>query len=440
MKRRSFLKNFTAASAGALFFHPLFSRNPLFAARRQEAFDVTFVIVSDIHAEYFYQDHLQNAYMQSIKNIHLNGKTWPEGTFSAGQPIDKPIACVTCGDLCNGSVYWLDETLKLKIYRKRFEKGFVWNPAEDPNPAPQLDIPCYNGLGNHDLPGDQFDDVGRNIGQMSIQHMTDYIKSQHQGPNAPVPVTSFHDSSLSYSWDWGGLHLIQGQRFCGDAEFNAGGGLDWLREDLATYAADNRPVLIFQHYGFDAFSTDGDWWSESDRTAFKDAIDGYNVIGIVTGHSHQEDYFSVDGCWDNFVCDNAIDGNQNIVEGFMLCRVTETFVDICSCKATDLNGNTRFVAPIKSKLINSVPNAVLPYHREQLEFAIPGTRDQIAQIDVFTISGQRVASFKQRLSGDGYLSIDARHCLGGRSVAGGTHVVMVTTERGVQYRKIFTRR
>ena len=60
----------------------------------------------------------------------------------------------------------------------------------------------------------------------------------------------------TYSWDWGRLHLVQMHRFAGDTSKGAVDSLPWLKADLAAYAADGRPVILFQHYGWDAFSTE----------------------------------------------------------------------------------------------------------------------------------------------------------------------------------------
>ena len=109
--------------------------------------------------------------------------------------------------------------------------------------------------------------------------------------------------SDDYSWDWGGLHLVQSHRFAGDTDKGAVDGLPWLKQDLAAHAGDGRPVILFQHYGWDTFSIerwdpaastfddDGSgephWWSEEDRDALLAAIAGYNVIGIFHGHEHE---------------------------------------------------------------------------------------------------------------------------------------------------------
>ena len=43
-------------------------------------------------------------------------------------------------------------------------------------------------------------------------------------------------------------------RFGGDTNKGAVSSLDWLARDLSQHAADGRPVVLFQHYGWDAFS------------------------------------------------------------------------------------------------------------------------------------------------------------------------------------------
>src|SRR5262249_31926764 len=121
-----------------------------------------------------------------------------------------------------------------------------------------------------------------------------------------APGVSYDDTSKNYSWDWGPVHLVQGNLWAGKID-----DLDWLRNDLANnVGSSGRPVILFQHFGWDAFSkqrgcndaggkdctSDADcdsgvscvdeYWSADDRTAFKNLIGPYNVIGVFSGHRH----------------------------------------------------------------------------------------------------------------------------------------------------------
>ncbi|MDY0231535.1 MAG: hypothetical protein RBR88_03540, partial [Candidatus Saccharicenans sp.] len=70
--------------------------------------------------------------------------------------------------------------------------------------------------------------------------------------------------------------------------------LDFLIEDLRrNVGGSGRPVVIFQHYGFDSWSEA--WWTQNERNAFLQAIRPYNVIAIFWGHSHVAQSYSWNG-------------------------------------------------------------------------------------------------------------------------------------------------
>jgi cytolysin (calcineurin-like family phosphatase) len=157
-------------------------------------------------------------------------------------------------------------------------------------------FPVYVGLGNHDLahfaedsgqPGLVFsEDEAR-------QRIWDYVWDRHRGfPEVglepPVPVANFDDQSYAYSWDWGNLHLVQLHTFGGDDAYHPS-SLDWLAADLDAVGPD-RPVILFQHYGWDCFSdgscSDPAWWTLEQMVAFNEAVDGHNIIGAFHGHTH----------------------------------------------------------------------------------------------------------------------------------------------------------
>ena len=134
--------------------------------------------------------------------------------------------------------------------------------------------------------------------------MRDYVEMNHRPSvifKPAVPAGNYDLESDDYSWDWDGVHLVQAHRFAGDRTKGAADGLPWLTRDLAANAADGRPVVLFQHYGWDEFSLERwdpskntftdegsgapHWWSEADRQAILSAIAGYNVVGISKGTS-----------------------------------------------------------------------------------------------------------------------------------------------------------
>ena len=105
-------------------------------------------------------------------------------------------------------------------------------------------------------------------------------------------MTNRDDKTGAYSLDWDGVHIISAGVCAGcDRSYNySADRMKWFTDDLAKYASDGRPVVIYQHFGFDSFSMSTAWYAASDRiTAYWDlwkAIANYNVIGIFHGHSH----------------------------------------------------------------------------------------------------------------------------------------------------------
>jgi 3',5'-cyclic AMP phosphodiesterase CpdA len=93
----------------------------------------------------------------------------------------------------------------------------------------------------------------------------------------PLGVTHRH-GTLPYSWNWDAVHFV-----CLDMVPTAA-GLEWLKTDLA--AVDRRaPLVVFFHYTLVGHMSD--WWSTRDKDAFAQAIAGYNVVAILTGHYHE---------------------------------------------------------------------------------------------------------------------------------------------------------
>lgn len=169
------------------------------------------------------------------------------------------------------------QTIPLKIAAMQFLTGLKNPDADLP-----LRYPIYPGFGNHDL---NFYNSGE---------MQDYVGSWNP-LNVFMPgikISNSDPDSKSYSWDWGGLHLINVGVFAGsddgDYQFSSN-SLAWLQNDLKTYAGDGRPVIIFQHFGFDPKWGLG-WYNDGGRIGgldgLFDSIKDYNVIGLFTGHYH----------------------------------------------------------------------------------------------------------------------------------------------------------
>ena len=315
--------------------------------------DATFLFAADIHACRMASGLSPNCLQEGKTDENLRRhiaalnaieeRKWPlqiggapTGLASAGQRIARPLGLVIGGDMTDdggGQVTEPREGTQLLQFSHRYQEG------AGPD---RVHVPVYVGLGNHDL--DQ-DGPSPNV-DWYRREMRDYVEINHRPSvffKPPVPAANYDALSDCYSWDWGGLHLVQLHRFAGDASKGAVGALGWLGKDLQTYAGDSRPVILFQHYGWDPFSVERwdpaartfdatgagkpHWWSDDDRRAMRAAIKGYNVIGVFHGHQHETPMVYARDGFDLFKPKAAFMG------GFALARVTDAFFDVVLAEA-----------------------------------------------------------------------------------------------------------
>lgn len=324
--------------------------------------NVTFLVINDVHACRIGDGLSPNCQQEgktdanllrhilALNNIHH--QTWPEeiagkpsGLSVAGKEIARPQGIIVCGDVTDdggGQTAEFAEGSQLLQFSHRYQQG---------RGSDHVHFPVYVGLGNHDL-----DQDGRPPQvDWYRDELRDYVQMNHKPSvffKPAVPVDNYDEASDNYSWNWGGLHLIQAQRYGGDNSKGTASSLDWIKQDLKTYASDGRPVVIFQHYGWDHFSTerwdpakstfddDGTgtphWWDESERQDLLASLSGYNVIGIFHGHEHDTPMaYKVNGI-DVFKAKAAFMG------GFTLVRVSNDRMDVAIGEAADDKGGVRF--------------------------------------------------------------------------------------------------
>ena len=324
--------------------------------------DVTFLFSNDIHACRMASGLSPNCLQEGKTDANLlrhiaalnglEGERWPEmvggatsGLASAGERIAKPRGLVIGGDMTDdggGQIALPQEGTQLMQFSHRYQEGVG---------PDRVHFPVYVGLGNHDL--DQ-DGPPPHV-DWYRRELRDYVEINHRPSvffKPPVPADNYDAESDCYSWNWGRLHLVQAQRFAGDTAKGAVSGLPWLKADLAAYAGDGRPVVIFQHYGWDPFSLERwdpaketfddegagapHWWTDADRQAMLETLAGYNVIGIFHGHQHETPMvYRRDGL-DIFKPKAAYMG------GFALMRVTDAFMDVALGEATGEAGQVIF--------------------------------------------------------------------------------------------------
>ena len=356
--RRSFMKRVGSLATACALPRAALSQT----GRRIQPTDATFLFIADIHAcrmasglspNCLQEGKTDAALLRNVAALNaIADKKWPAeingvstGLHSAGTRIGTPLGLVTGGDITDdggGQVTEPSEGTQLLQFSQRYQQGVG---------PDRVHIPVYVGLGNHDL--------DQNGSPPHVdwyrRELRDYVEVNHRPGvffKPPVPATDYDVETDCYSWDWGGLHLVQTHRFAGDTGHGAPSSLPWLKQDLATYAGDGRPVVVFQHYGWDSFSTerwdpakrtfeDGGsgaphWWGEADRQALLAATRGYNVIAIIHGHQHEAPMiYQREGL-------DIVKPKAAYMGGFALARVTADNMDVVLGEATGDHGEIVF--------------------------------------------------------------------------------------------------
>jgi cytolysin (calcineurin-like family phosphatase) len=332
--------------------------------------DATFIFTNDVHACRMASGLSPNCLQEGKTDQNLlrhiaalnrvPNNRWPKdiqgaasGLAGAGRKISRPLGVVVGGDLTDdggGQMTQPREGTQLLQFSHRYQQG---------SGPDRVHFPVYAGLGNHDLdqdgPPPQTD--------WYRQELRDYIEINHRPSvffKPPVPAENYDSASDDYSWNWGGLHLVQTHRFAGDTTKGAVSGLPWLKRDLETYAGNGEPVILFQHYGWDPFSTekwdpakkqfDDDgagaphWWSEDDRKALLAVLSGHNVIGIFHGHQHETAMIYQRDGLDIFKPKAAYMG------GFAIVHVTNDYMDVALAEAVGDRGEMIFTNAFSKRL------------------------------------------------------------------------------------------
>ena len=241
--------------------------------------DLTFFIASDLHYGGTVNARKMNRLMVEAMNA-LPGQSYPE-QFGIKGKVHTPKGIVILGDIVDDGASAEVE----KIWQEYVEDyGFKGDRL--------LAFPVYEGFGENDGP--------------SSGLVRTNLKNRNR---LRAGLRSISADGLHYSWDWGKVHFVQlnlypgsvgeeylniwRRRFTGDARYPKH-SLEFLIEDLRrNVGASGRPVIIFQHYGFDSWGET--WWTEKERNAFLQAIQPYKVIAIFWAHSHVAQGFSWNG-------------------------------------------------------------------------------------------------------------------------------------------------
>ena len=251
--------------------------------------DLTFFLTGDTHygLDLWANNEPDNKATIDAMNS-LPGTAYPA---SLGGVVGTPSGVLVAGDLTDTPEY--ANFYGIHIFPPAFRDGFTDDYAVDG--SGRLHYPVYEGYGNHD------------VDNTAHGYTLDGIRER----NLVRPgITHLSDNGLNYSWDWQGVHFVNLNIYPGMNE-RSGYSLDFLADDLKNYVGDsNRPVVLMHHFGFDGFSLN--WWSDAERQAYANVIDGYNIVGIFHGHLHTTLDYQWNG-YDIFDGSAAHDGNFLVV-------------------------------------------------------------------------------------------------------------------------------
>jgi len=241
--------------------------------------DLTFFIASDLHYGGTVNSRKINKMMVRAMNA-LPGQPFPQ-EFGVKGRVHTPRGVVILGDI-------VDDGAASDVVKTWQEYAEDYGLRGDK----LLAFPVYEGFGEHDGPS------------------TGLVRTNLKNRNRlRSGLRSISADALHYSWDWGKVHFVQlniypgtlgeeylniwRRRFAGDARYPKH-SLEFLVEDLRrNVGSSSRPVVIFQHYGFDSWGET--WWTQKERNAFLQAIEPYNVVAVFWGHSHVAQGFSWGG-------------------------------------------------------------------------------------------------------------------------------------------------
>jgi hypothetical protein len=235
----------------------------------------------------------KNTYLVNGMNS-MPGVVWPDDTPLAGTPVTAPLGVLIAGDLTQNGVDGREAFLAPEgdqIGQMHLDYGLTGTDGV-------LNFPVYEGYGNHDFEPDHPDDATEFHWRFYYtEDPTPAVDSvAERNPDRIGLLNVAEGDGGHYSWEWGRVHLINLNLFPGDYPSDEDenslvrdprGSLSFLRDDLETWVGDSgRPVIIMSHYGFSSFNREPRWWTDEQREEFRLAIEGYNLIAYIHGHSH----------------------------------------------------------------------------------------------------------------------------------------------------------
>jgi len=259
--------------------------------------DLAIPFIADTHIDSGNSDYIEDNTKRAwdvVKDINNNFRS-------------SPFA-IHLGDMTNGN-----NTQYLVAFRQIFEDNYPGNDggaiagaADDDYDAycddtteNRIDIPVFPCIGNHDDPPFHYDS-----GKPYLD--TDWWKAVHYISDrvGPPPYTVDRLDDHAYVVRYGKYVFIVLGSWAGsynheDKDAINLDKLKWLKRTLRENVGNSGlGVIICQHYGWEYFSTTGDWWDSNQRNLELRALlrnesypssqksTPYNILAIMTGHNH----------------------------------------------------------------------------------------------------------------------------------------------------------
>jgi hypothetical protein len=283
--------------------------------RVENTLDIRFFVIGDPHftAEYNIIAHndthyyIKNPGLPALRAVSNNINTTCNWFKEHGLP--GCIGGVSVGDMTrSGSDGFLPHH-SVYYYRCLYDYDSDCNEDQKSHALNRYKIkyPVFPTLGNHDDPT-EFDHAGaiRDYIRYRVNHslalfQRETVENYYMGNGSDI-----------YAWEWGSFHFINMGLWAfydkKDKDHDNRATVDpqkisWLQRHLGAIGKE-KVIILFQHFGWDGFSFNGDWWSHDNAELLRDLIcdrevkvggstacdNPYNVVAIFTGHNHEWGY------------------------------------------------------------------------------------------------------------------------------------------------------
>ena len=239
--------------------------------------DVTFLSTSDCHYNYGKGEAHNAGNLETIRAMNaVTDISWPDEL--GGDRVKAPKAVVILGDCIDDGDMARDGVKISEKQNEVFLEQFGFDGTDG-----MLRYPAFEAWGNHDGPP-----AGKEKNGFSFQAQ---LKERNKLRKEKGLIKDISESGMQYSWDWGDVHFVNLGIYVADKQregirydpvwHDPQGALTFLKADLAKNVGNSgRPVVLMAHMGMDT-----DWWVKEDWADLYNAVNKYNIVAYVYGHS-----------------------------------------------------------------------------------------------------------------------------------------------------------